>query len=87
MISPFRKKHGFANSLFKAAEKAYKKLLKNYIYLDKNGNPYGSIYIQKGNRIAQMVLAKYYRANFIHVYDVEEIKGVNRGGGYGHTGF
>ena len=45
------------------------------------------VYIQKGNRIAQMVLAKYYRANFIHVYDVEEIKGVNRGGGFGHTGF
>ncbi|MEX6585199.1 dUTP diphosphatase [Paraclostridium bifermentans] len=72
---------------YQEGEKAYKKLLKNYVYLDKNGNPYGTIYIKKGNRIAQMVLAKYYRANFIHVYDVEEIKGVNRGGGFGHTGF
>ncbi|MDU2148755.1 MAG: aminotransferase [Paeniclostridium sordellii] len=78
---------GYDINEYKECEKAYKKLLKNYIYLDKNGNPYGSIYIQKGNRVAQMVLAKYYRANFIHVYDVEEIKGVNRGGGFGHTGF
>ncbi|MFR6018525.1 MAG: dUTP diphosphatase [Paraclostridium sordellii] len=78
---------GYDINEYKECEKAYKKLLKNYIYLDKNGNPYGSIYIQKGNRIAQMVLAKYYRANFIHAYDVEEIKGVNRGGGFGHTGF
>lgn len=72
---------------YQEGEKAYRKLLKNYVYLDKNGNPYGTIYIKKGNRIAQMVLAKYYRANFIHVYDVEEIKGVNRGGGFGHSGF
>jgi dUTP pyrophosphatase len=74
-------------SEYEECEKVYKKLLKNYIYLDKNGNPYGSIYIKKGNRITQMVLAKNYRANFIHVYDVEEVKGVNRGGGFGHTGF
>ena len=72
---------------YEECEKAYKKLLKTYIYLDKNGNPYGSIYIKKGNRIAQMILAKYYKANFIHVDNVEQIKGVNRGGGFGHTGF
>lgn len=68
-------------------KKAYKKLLKTYIYLDKNGNPYGTIYIKKGNRIAQMVLAKYYKANFIETDDVSKFKSVNRGGGFGHTGF
>ncbi|MGL4570591.1 MAG: dUTP diphosphatase [Clostridium sp.] len=68
-------------------EKAYRKLLKTFIYLDKQGNPYGTIYIKKGNRIAQMVLAKYYKANFIDSTNVAEIKGVNRGGGFGHTGF
>lgn len=68
-------------------KKAYKKLLKTYIYLDKNGNPYGTIYIKKGNRIAQMVLAKYYKANFIKIDDVSKLKSVNRGGGFGHTGF
>lgn len=68
-------------------KKAYKKLLKTYIYLDKNGNPYGTIYIKKGNRIAQMVLAKYYKANFIKTDDVSKVKSVNRGGGFGHTGF
>lgn len=68
-------------------EKAYRKLLKTFIYLDKQGNPYGTIYIKKGNRIAQMVLAKYYKANFIDSTNVADIKGVNRGGGFGHTGF
>ena len=68
-------------------KKTYKKLLKTYIYLDKNGNPYGTIYIKKGNRIAQMVLAKYYKANFIKTDDVSKFKSVNRGGGFGHTGF
>lgn len=68
-------------------KKAYKKLLKTYIYLYKNGNPYGTIYIKKGNRIAQMVLAKYYKANFIKTDDVSKLKSVNRGGGFGHTGF
>ena len=68
-------------------KKNYKKLLKTYIYLDKNGNPYGTIYIKKGNRIAQMVLAKYYKANFIKTDDVSKLKSVNRGGGFGHTGF
>ncbi|MPQ42660.1 dUTP diphosphatase [Clostridium tarantellae] len=71
---------------FKEGDIAYKKLLKTYIYLDKNGNPYGTIYIKKGNRIAQMVLAKYYKANFIQVDNVKVIKNVDRGGGFGHTG-
>ena len=73
---------------FEEYDKSFRKLLKNYIYIDKNGNPYGSIYIKKGNRIAQMVLAHYYKANFIKTDDISKIKkGVNRGGGFGHTGF
>lgn len=73
---------------FEEYDKSFRKLLKNYIYIDKKGNPYGSIYIKKGNRIAQMVLAHYYKANFIKTDDISKIKkGVNRGGGFGHTGF
>lgn len=72
---------------FEEYDKSFRKLLKTYIYIDKNGNPYGSIYIKKGNRIAQMVLARYYKANFIKTDDITKIKkGVNRGGGFGHTG-
>ncbi|MGL5245338.1 MAG: dUTP diphosphatase [Sarcina sp.] len=78
------KGHAFEN--FDQYEHAYKKLLKTYIYLDKNGNPYGTIYIKKGNRIAQMVLAKYYKANFVEVDDIRIIKSSDRGGGFGHTG-
>lgn len=34
-----------------------------------------------------MVLAKYYKANFIETDAVSKHKSVNRGGGFGHTGF
>ena len=34
-----------------------------------------------------MVLAKYYKANFIKTDDVSKLKSVNRGSGFGHTGF
>ena len=55
------------------------------IYIDKHGNPYGTIYIKKGDRIAQMVFCKYKRANFILHPNPREI-GSDRGGGFGHTG-
>ena len=55
------------------------------IYLDKNNNPYGTIYIKKGERIAQMIFCKYKKANFIKHEDPSKI-GENRGGGFGHTG-
>ena len=55
------------------------------IYIDKKGNPYGTIYINKGDRIAQMVFCEYKRANFILHHDPREI-GEDRGGGFGHTG-
>ncbi len=55
------------------------------IYLDKLGNPYGTIYIKKGERIAQMVFCEYKRANFIKHPDPRTI-GADRGGGFGHSG-
>ena len=55
------------------------------IYIDDKGNPYGTIYIRKGERIAQMVFCQYKRANFIPHPDPREI-GEDRGGGFGHTG-
>jgi len=55
------------------------------IFIDKDGYPYGTIYINKGDRIAQMVFAKHLHAEFEHTERPEEI-GHNRGGGFGHTG-
>lgn len=87
-LSEYLESKGYDISTYEdEGKKAYRKLLKTYMYMDKNGNPYGTIYIKKGNRIAQMVLAKYYKANFIETDDVSKLKSVNRGGGFGHTGF
>jgi len=55
------------------------------IYIDDMNNPYGTIYIKKGERIAQMIFCRYERANFILHPDPKEI-GEDRGGGFGHTG-
>ncbi|MDD2503948.1 MAG: aminotransferase, partial [Clostridia bacterium] len=60
-------------------------ILKQTIYIDELGNPYGTIYIKKGERIAQMVFCEYRRANFISHPDPRNI-GEDRGGGFGHTG-
>lgn len=65
----------------------YEKLsiLNEKIYVDSNLNPLGTIYIKKGERIAQMVFSEYKRANFIKHHNPKEI-GHDRGGGFGHTG-
>ena len=55
------------------------------IYVDDDGNPYGTIYIKQGERIAQMIFCEYKRANFIPHPNPNEI-GKDRGGGFGHTG-
>jgi dUTP pyrophosphatase len=60
-------------------------VLRQKIIIDKNDNPYGSIYINKGERIAQMVFCEFRKANFILHDDPREI-GEDRGGGFGHTG-
>lgn len=49
------------------------------------GYPKGTYYIKKGDRIAQMVVAKVCHAKFEQVDDVSKI-GTNRGGGFGHSG-
>jgi dUTP pyrophosphatase len=45
----------------------------------------GNYKLQKGDRIAQLVLAPIYKAKFVKVDNVAEI-GANRGGGFGSTG-
>lgn len=55
------------------------------IYLDKNGNPYGTIYLEAGERICQILLKSYIRAEFSEVENVRLI-GRNRGGGFGSSG-
>lgn len=55
------------------------------LYIDKQGNPYGTIYIKKGERIAQMIFCEYKQAEFIPHPDPRSI-GEDRGGGFGHTG-
>ena len=55
------------------------------IYLDKNDNPYGTVYIKKGERIAQIIFSKLERAKFI-IHPNPACIGNNRGGGFGHTG-
>ncbi len=59
-------------------------ILNSTLYVDKWGNPYGTVYIKKGDRICQMVFNEYKRANFIGSEKVEGI-GNDRGGGFGHT--
>lgn len=60
-------------------------IAKHKIYIDDKDNPYGTIYIKNGERIAQMVFCRYRKANFIQHPNPCEI-GHDRGGGYGHTG-
>lgn len=55
------------------------------IWLDIKGNPYGTIYIQPGDRIAQLVFSRCLQADFIRHHRPEDI-GADRGGGFGSTG-
>ena len=57
-----------------------------YHYLiSEKGNKQGWYEIKKGDRIAQLVFAKYEKVQFETVPDVKTI-GENRGGGFGSTG-
>ena len=60
-------------------------LADDQIWIDKQGNPYGTIYIQPGDRIAQMIFSRCLQANFIEHPEPEQI-GLDRGGGFGSTG-
>lgn len=55
------------------------------VYLDQQGNPYGTIYIQPGDRIAQMVFGRCLQAEFTQ-HEQPETIGTDRGGGFGSTG-
>ncbi|HBP38380.1 MAG TPA: aminotransferase [Clostridiales bacterium] len=55
------------------------------IYLDSRGNPWGTIYIEPGDRIAQMVFVRYLQADF-QPHPAPETVGRDRGGGFGSTG-
>jgi dUTP pyrophosphatase len=60
-------------------------LLDTTLFLDEQGNPYGTIYIHQGDRIAQMVIADHHQAVFTDHAEPETI-GEDRGGGFGSTG-
>ena len=51
----------------------------------KEDLPKDTIVVRRGDRIAQMVIAKVVRASFVKVDDVKSI-GEDRGGGFGSTG-
>lgn len=55
------------------------------LIIDSKGNPYGTIYIEKGMKIAQLVFNEFKSAEFIIVDSVASI-GTDRGGGFGSTG-
>ena len=55
------------------------------IFLDEKDNPYGTIYIEKGMRIGQMIVAEYKKVIFIDCEDPSQI-GNDRKGGFGSTG-
>ncbi len=62
-----------------------KSILDDKLLIDKNGNPYGTVYINKFDRIAQMIFSECKHADFIEREDTADI-GRNRGGGFGHSG-
>jgi len=67
------------------ASEALQPLLDTTLFLDAQDNPYGTLYIRKGDRIAQMIIARHEHAEFIE-HSAPETLGHNRGGGFGSTG-
>ncbi|MGI6334065.1 MAG: dUTP diphosphatase [Saccharofermentanales bacterium] len=61
-------------------------LAEQILFLDRHGNPYGTIYIQTGDRIAQLVLSYCLQGEFVQ-HEQPELIGSDRGGGFGSTGF
>lgn len=68
-----------------ANEPALAGLLSTTVFLDEHGNPYGTIYLHQGDRIAQMVISRHETADFID-HPAPETVGIDRGGGFGSTG-
>ncbi len=55
------------------------------VYVNAQGEPYGTLKFKRGERIAQLVLTEIRQAEFVEVEDVKKI-GHDRGGGFGSTG-
>lgn len=55
------------------------------IYVDAEGLPYGTIKLKRGERICQLVLQTYLRAELTVLDSVANL-GSDRGGGFGSTG-
>ena len=55
------------------------------IWLEEDGLPFGTIRIEAGDRIAQMIIARSYAATFEICDNVSKL-GSDRGGGFGSTG-
>ncbi|NLB21036.1 MAG: aminotransferase [Clostridium sp.] len=56
-----------------------------FLIFDKQGHPYGTLYIPKGMKVAQVVFNEIIHGVFEEIDDISII-GKNRGGGYGSTG-
>jgi dUTP pyrophosphatase len=67
------------------ADPALAGLLDTSLFLDAQGNPYGTLYLKQGERLAQLVVCRHERAEFIDHPDAASI-GQDRGGGFGSTG-
>lgn len=62
-----------------------KDIPENHYTIDVKGNPNGYYDIKRGDRIAQIVFCKVFKANLEDCDDVSKI-GINRNGGFGSSG-
>lgn len=85
ILFPQNSKEVFTSFRDKKNETAETLNLIPFLVLDKHNNPYGTLYIDKGTKIAQVVINEIIHAEFIETEDVSSI-GTDRGGGYGSTG-
>ena len=85
ILFPENSKDVFTSFRDKNNETAETLNLVPFLVLDQQNNPYGTLYIDKGTKIAQVVINEIIHAEFIETDDVSKI-GTDRGGGYGSTG-
>lgn len=57
----------------------------NEHYTIDDKNKFGTFHIRKGDRIAQIVMLKYYKMNLQPIVDLDKVDG-DRGGGFGSSG-
>jgi dUTP pyrophosphatase len=51
-----------------------------------NTDPDAAFHVQRGDRIAQLVVQRVEQVDWIEVSSLEGFDGLDRGGGFGHTG-